>query len=74
MYSAEQIRKDVEQALLTDENPEPLACKYFGCGRNLTLREAMFGNYCIVHSTPGKLVNKVRCMPCKYLLTFNHKQ
>jgi len=35
------------------ENP---CCSFFGCGRQLTRQEALFGNRCIEHSDKGKIV------------------
>lgn len=29
---------------------EPQVCKWFGCGRRLTVQEALYGNSCIEHS------------------------
>jgi hypothetical protein len=33
------------------EEIEPTICQHFTCRRILTLREKLFGNYCIDHST-----------------------
>lgn len=34
---------------LNESRAEPEVCKFYGCGRTLTLRERLFGSYCINH-------------------------
>jgi hypothetical protein len=45
---------DVKNYLVDQENifhkPEPAYCKKFGCGRELTCHERLFGNFCSEHS------------------------
>lgn len=38
--------------------PAPPVCKHFGCGRELTTREQLFGDKCSKHNPPADLVNK----------------
>ena len=39
---------DISAELLLEEG-EPEVCKKFGCGRTLSIRESLFGKYCIHH-------------------------
>lgn len=43
---------DKEEAIgiMVKSKGERNICKEFGCGRELTIREQLFGNYCIHHS------------------------
>lgn len=34
--------------------PDPLQCSHFGCGRELSLRERLFSDYCINHQDPDE--------------------
>lgn len=38
--------------------PAAPVCKAFGCGRQLTTQEQLFGDKCSEHNKPGGLVNK----------------
>lgn len=42
-----------------ESSGNPITCNYFGCGKTLTLRECLFGNYCIKHSAPEHLAHIV---------------
>lgn len=52
-YNAINVEDMIEDMYLyysEQENPEPVVCSVFGCGRILTIREKLFGNKCINHS------------------------
>lgn len=36
------------------ENKEEYICKFFGCGRKLTIQEKLFGDKCFKHSLTKK--------------------
>lgn len=43
----------VDQWRYSDIVPETTICRHFGCGQTLTLREQLFGDFCIIHSIYG---------------------
>lgn len=52
---------------LLNENPEPVICKVFGCGRTLSNQEKLFGDKCIHHSAGGGLIGDGRCKRCEVI-------
>lgn len=38
------------QNIIINEKAEPFVCKYFGCGRHLSLQERLYGDYCSAHN------------------------
>lgn len=46
------LRFDTEEMMDSYPNypGEPVICSWFGCGKKLSIREQLFGKYCIDHS------------------------
>lgn len=40
------------------ENPEPVICNHFGCGKTLTSQETLYGDRCIKHSIQSNPLKK----------------
>ena len=48
------------------DKDEPVICRRFGCGRELSTREMLFGEFCIHCQSPQKInPNKVISYPVK---------
>lgn len=54
-------------------NTEPVVCSVFGCSKNLTAQEKMFGNKCIRHSTKGAIAMKENLYTPDCIRTFSGK-
>lgn len=41
--------------ILMESKHEPKVCRHFMCNKHLTLRESLFGHYCVKHVNTAKV-------------------
>jgi len=48
-------QQDMHHQIVLYTEPEPVICKWFGCGKTLTAREQVFGDRCQDHTEQKKI-------------------